>query len=205
MVNDTIDYRFRYKNHTKKNVYLWLANPPQINGQRVLREQKSAAKEEIRDPYGNRISYYVLQPGEKVKAAYQLTGYGEIDPDVPLSEKEKNHYLRSTALIPMSDEIKRMAAEHAGDALDDKEKARALFAYIVEQYRYQTPPKARGSNISLIPDGEIAGNFPFYMPRCAAPSAFLAELWSARLPPENIKRTFGMKSMLRGKVGFPSM
>lgn len=108
-------YRFRFKNRRRGEVKVWLAEPPIHHGQRVKQDtvRRSPDQSSQTDITGNRISYYCLKPGEEIENHYEMevTLSQEWDPPRSLSETEREYYLRSTAFVRITDEIRELAAE----------------------------------------------------------------------------------------------
>lgn len=62
-----------------------------------------------------------------------------------LSETEKAYYLRSGTLIVVDSKMKDLALQITAQADTVTEKAKAIFYYLVNEYKYVYPPKSRGS------------------------------------------------------------
>ncbi|MEC3884045.1 transglutaminase-like domain-containing protein [Halobacillus sp. HZG1] len=139
-----VHYSFKYENQTSDNVQVWLANPPETYAQSLLSEEKRTPEQEFKDDIGNRISYYELAPGEEIHASYHVGLQEGAAASSPLTNEEKERYTRSTAMIPVNEDMEKMALGITKKSSDDKEKAWLLFQHMIKHYTYKFPVKARG-------------------------------------------------------------
>jgi transglutaminase-like putative cysteine protease len=173
----TVHYRFA--NRTERPVELWLALPPAA-GQTVLDtlvtpEQAGRA----RGPDGdgvNELAHCVVAPGDALEARFivatqrrRLQARAAADSSVaPLPDADRAVYLRSSALIPVCDEIedeaRRVGAARGVDTADGRALnwARAFFDELLTQrFRYVWPPAERGA-LAMQRDGRgDCGEFSF--------------------------------------------
>ncbi|SFJ53927.1 Transglutaminase-like enzyme, putative cysteine protease [Halobacillus dabanensis] len=156
-----VNYSFQYKNQTSDNVKVWLANPPKTETQTLLSEEKRSPVQEYDDAIGNRISYYELAPGEQVHASYRVGLQEKTNGSSPLTDEEIENYTRSTVMIPVNEEIEEMAANVTEKASGNKEKAWLLFQYMIRNYTYKFPVKARGVDHFLKEKKGDCGEYSF--------------------------------------------
>ncbi|QAS53509.1 transglutaminase-like domain-containing protein [Halobacillus litoralis] len=156
-----VNYSFEYENQTTDHVNVWLANPPETGTQTLLSEEKLAPVQEYKDVIGNRISYYELAPGEQINASYRVGVQVEAREASPLTDEERERYTRSTAMIPVNDEIEQMAAGVTEKASDNREKSWLLFKYMIKNYTYKFPVKARGVDHFLQAKKGDCGEYSF--------------------------------------------
>ncbi|PTM56520.1 transglutaminase superfamily protein [Desmospora activa DSM 45169] len=162
-------YRFRFKNRRRGEMKVWLAELPVHHGQRVKQDtvRRSPDQSSQTDIAGNRISYYCLKPGEEIENDYEIevTPSQEWDSPRSLSETERAFYLRSTAFVRITDEIRELAAEICKGLEADESKACALFDYVWKHFRYIYPPKERGTVSFLRNKKGDCGEFSFFICR----------------------------------------
>lgn len=93
----------------------------------------------VRDTrYGNRILFATLRPedsGKKVEVVYHVErvekGAYEGDP------ADAAQYLAGDLMVPITDQIRKLAREAVEDKDDDLMKARALYDHVIDAMRYQ--------------------------------------------------------------------
>ncbi|SCW71584.1 Transglutaminase-like enzyme, putative cysteine protease [Paenibacillus tianmuensis] len=168
-----VDYT--YLNKQDSPVSLWLSLPADSMTQRNIRIlQQTAPKELNLLPTGNQLAYYELLPGENVAFSCLFDSYETrlvpFDPnnnkdnkaEVPeLTEDERLFYLRSTPLVPLTDEIRQEAIRIVGDSKEPIEQARKLFFHLVQHYKYIYPPKERGASAMRRNQRGDCGEFSF--------------------------------------------
>lgn len=139
----TVDYF--YKNELFDQIQLWMILPhvSQYNENTLVPAQVT----EI--PTGEQLAYYVINKNEHLHLNYEIELYSTKNEKKTLTEEEKKFYLRDTILSPINKETTRLAEEITYQQETDKEKARAIFYYIVKNYRYFYPPSCRGVNSFL--------------------------------------------------------
>ncbi|REK61472.1 MAG: hypothetical protein DF221_16230 [Brevibacillus sp.] len=154
-----IDYT--YDNRQRSQVDLWLALPAPSMSQRNIRIlSQTPPQETALLPTGNPLAYYEIGAGQRVVLSFSFDAYEtrlvpvkasgdqtvrETDGAAVLTDEERQFYLRSTPLVPVTDEIREEALRIVGDALEPIEQARRLFDHIVAHYRYHWPPQERGA------------------------------------------------------------
>ncbi len=139
----TVDYF--YKNELFEQLQLWMILPPvsQFN-------EKSLVPAQVTEiPTGEQLAYYILNKNERLHLNYDVELYSTKNDKKALTEEEKKFYLRNTILSPINKETTKLAEEIAYQQETDKEKARAIFYYIVKNYRYVYPPSCRGTKSFL--------------------------------------------------------
>jgi hypothetical protein len=168
-----VSYTFRYQNRRKETVHIWLAEPPVHHGQCLQQKAVRRAPDQVspNDIAGNQISYYVLEPGEAIHNEYTIavTPSDEWDSPRSLSDEEQTYYLRSSAFVCITDEIRELADRICRGLDTDEAKARALFNYVRNSFRYIYPPKGRGTVFFLRNKKGDCGEFSFlYAALCRA-------------------------------------
>lgn len=163
-MNSTIKYYFKYKNTTKDVIEIWLANPPQSHNQKVHQEFKSTPVQETVDFIDNKVSYYKLNPKETIEASYiiYLINSNKDKSSVKkISDEEEQYYLRSTSMVNINEEIKKIANQLTENIVSPKEQAKSIFDHLVKNYKYKFPPEARGVRHFLDKKKGDCGEFSF--------------------------------------------
>ncbi len=78
-----------------------------------------------------------------------------------LSESERAFYLRSGKLVVVDQEMKNLAMKITANAPSVREKAKAIFYYLVNEYKYVYPPKGRGVTSFLQTKQGDCGEYSF--------------------------------------------
>ncbi len=168
-----VDYT--YLNKQDSPVSLWLSLPTNSMTQRNIRIlQQTTPKEMNLLPTDNQLAYYELLPGEKVTLSYLIDSYetrlvpfdpskkNETKEEVPeLTEGERRFYLRSTPLVPLTDEIRQEAIRIVGDSEEPIDQARKLYLHLTKHYKYLYPPKERGASAMRRNQRGDCGEFSF--------------------------------------------
>ncbi|AUJ24506.1 transglutaminase-like domain-containing protein [Virgibacillus dokdonensis] len=161
-MDNKVVYTFQYKNPTSANVYLWLATPPDTKHQQVINEKKTPPCQKNEDTIGNKISFYEIKPNETIKASYKIQLLNNTEDTLPeLTQEEKNYYLRSTPMVCVNEKVRDIASHVTKGVENPKEQAKLLFFYIVKNYKYKFPPKARGVTHFLESKKGDCGEFSF--------------------------------------------
>src|SRR5699024_8015375 len=96
-------------------------------------------KEITKHEYVNNIWYFELHPKEKLEIYIRYFGSKkEIGHLEPISEDERNFFLRSTELIPVNKQLQEDAQRIVGDTETDIDKAKKIYRYVVDNYKYTT-------------------------------------------------------------------
>ncbi len=148
-----VQMHYRYVNQHPGPVSVWLALPPELPTQRDLQIDLAPAPASIEvDGNGiNRLAFYQLEPGAAIRLSLQATLYrAAYEPaaragQATLDPADHDRYLRSSALIRVTDEIRAEAQRIVAGATTPLDRARRLYLHLVRHYRYQWPPTARGS------------------------------------------------------------
>jgi transglutaminase-like putative cysteine protease len=102
------------------------------------------------DDLGNKIAFLQLHAGETltVKADVRIELFNftqsKLNTVLPLSKD-----IVSEVLVPISDDIKKLALELTAKAQNDEEKAFLLFQFVRDNLTYKYPPVARGAQETL--------------------------------------------------------
>lgn len=154
----TVTVDFLYKNELFNQLQLWMIIPPAIQS---VYEMNTIPVQVTEIPTGEQLAYYVLNKNEQLHLNYEVELYSTKNEKKTLTEEEQKFYLRDTILSPINKETTKLAEEITLQQQTDKEKARAIFYYIVENYRYVYPPSCRGVKSFLeIKEGDC-GEFSF--------------------------------------------
>ncbi|MDQ0176291.1 transglutaminase-like domain-containing protein [Bacillus chungangensis] len=130
--------KFEYKNKSNDLVKVWLSTAPntsqiQFNLSPVIEKD---------DSYLGKIYYFEIPKKKKLiyKAKYTYSCMDKI------TEREKEYFLRDCKLIPVNESTIKKAKDITTGIQDEIEKAKAIFLYIVKNYKYTSRIKERGFN-----------------------------------------------------------
>lgn len=137
---------YEYENTTDDIIELWFSEPRDNSTQKNISLQANMEPKEItKHEYVNNIWYFELQPKEKLEINIRYTGSKkEIGHLEQISEDERNFFLRSTELIPVNKQLQEEAQKIVGDVETDMAKAKKLYRYVVDNYKYTTRFNERG-------------------------------------------------------------
>lgn len=146
--------RYTYINRQAAAVDLWLALPPALPTQRNVRILALTPEPLAVQPDGlglNCLAFFRLAAGQRLDLELQADLYHcRYDPTAPgqpiaLDPAERARFLRSSALVHVTEEVRAEARRIVGDATTPLEQARRLYVHLIKHYRYVWPPAARGS------------------------------------------------------------
>lgn len=149
-----VTMHYTYVNRQPGPVEVWLALPPELPTQRQVRITNMTPEPLEVQPDGlgiNQLAFFRLSAGETLRFDLQADLYhcfynpSALDADVHLGETERQHFLRSSPLVRVTDEVRAEARRIVGEATTPLEQAYRLFVHLVKHYRYKWPPPARGS------------------------------------------------------------
>lgn len=156
-MSKTVTVDFFYRNELCEKLELWMIMPPAIQ----FNENNVKPDQVTNIPTGEKLGYYILNKDQSLHLNYEIELYSTKNEKKTLTDEERNFYLRNTILSPINTETTRLAKEITGQQKSDHEKARAIFHYIVENYRYIYPPRSRGVHSFLeVKEGDC-GEFSF--------------------------------------------
>ncbi|KOS64575.1 transglutaminase-like domain-containing protein [Lysinibacillus sp. FJAT-14222] len=156
-MSNTVTVDFFYRNELCEKLELWMIMPPAIQ----LNENNVKPDQVTKIPTGEKLAYYILNEDQSFHLNYEVELYSTKNEKKTLTDAERNFYLRNTILSPINAETTRLAKEITSQQESNCEKARAIFHYIVDNYRYIYPPSSRGVNSFLeIKEGDC-GEFSF--------------------------------------------
>ena len=180
-----------YNNTTDNDVEIWFSLPLPSDSQKditFIHLPEPAQKSE--HPFLNTLNYYVVKPGERLKISYRYRGYEvslvsgtRIRKDlISLSDEERHYFLRSTPINPVNGDLKNEANEIIKGEEDTVERARKLFTFILNNYRYSRRFNERGA-MSFRKNkkgdcGEFAGLFVSYCRSLGISSRVMVGAWS---------------------------
>ncbi|TKI67721.1 transglutaminase domain-containing protein [Lysinibacillus mangiferihumi] len=154
----TVTVDFLYKNELFNQLQLWMIIPPAIQS---VYEMSTIPVQVTEIPTGEQLAYYILNKNEYLHLDYEVELYSTKNEKKTLTEEERDFYLRNTMLSPINKEMTKLAQEITFQQENAKEKARAIFHYIVKNYRYVYPPSCRGVKSFLeLKEGDC-GEFSF--------------------------------------------
>lgn len=138
MVNK-VQVKYTYQNRMSEKTKIWTTLP--LNDSETV--SNFPVMESYEDQGGNRINYLELNADEKLEVMYSVSLDNKKD-KVKLSDTEREFYLRSGELVKINEDVTALANEVTKNANTVKEKAEAIFHYLVDNYTYVYPPKSRG-------------------------------------------------------------
>lgn len=156
-MSKTVTVDFFYRNELCEKLELWMIMPPAIK----FNENNVKPYQVTKIPTGEKLAYYILNKGQIFHLNYEIEIYTTKNEKKTLTDEEEEFYLRNTILSPINIETIRLAKEITDQQGNDYEKARAIFHYIVENYRYIYPPSSRGVNSFLEVKKGDCGEFSF--------------------------------------------
>jgi transglutaminase-like putative cysteine protease len=150
----TVRMAYCFVNRHPGPVEVWLALPPELPTQRSVRVCDLTPEPISVQPDGNginRLAFFELAPGESLRFTVQAELYrAACDPSAPgadatLDATARANYLRSSALIRVTEEVRAEALHIVAGATTPLEQARRLYIHLIKHYQYKWPPPARGS------------------------------------------------------------
>jgi len=147
---------YTYPNPNKGLTKVWTTLP--LDGQNVTVSHPYEKK--FKDDGQNDMYLISLQENEEFTIQYSVDSNVEHKQD-KLSESEKAFYLRSGTLVIVDQEIKDLAMQITANAHTVREKAEAIFHYLVNEYKYVYPPKGRGVTSFLHSKQGDCGEYSF--------------------------------------------
>lgn len=131
---------------------------------------------------GEELGFFILEKNQRLHLNYDVESYSTKREKKWLTASERSYYLRDTILSPIRNEIKKLAESLTNSIRDKKEKARELFYYIVDNYKYVYPPSSRGALSFLECRKGDCGEFSFlYTALCRSigiPARTIMGSWS---------------------------
>jgi len=156
-MSKTVTVDFFYKNELSEKLQLWIVMPSAIR----FNENNLTPDQITKIPTGEKLAYYILDKDQDLHLNYEVELYSTKNEKKTLTDEEKDFYLRNTILSPINTETTRLAKEITARQKNDHEKARDIFHYIVDNYRYIYPPSSRGVNSFLEVKKGDCGEFSF--------------------------------------------
>lgn len=147
---------YTYPNPNKGLTKVWTTLP--LDGQNVIASHSYEKK--YKDDGQNEMYLISLQENEKFTIQYSVDSNVEHKQE-KLSESEKAFYLRSGTLVIVDQEMKNLAMQITANAHTVREKAEAIFHYLVNEYKYVYPPKGRGVRSFLHSKQGDCGEYSF--------------------------------------------
>ncbi|MFJ8103615.1 transglutaminase-like domain-containing protein [Lysinibacillus sp. NPDC096212] len=153
----TVTVDFFYRNELCEKLEPWMIMPPAIQ----FNENNVKPDQVTNIPTGEKLGYYILNKDQSLHLNYEIELYSTKNEKKTMTDEERNFYLRNTILSPINTETTKLAKEITSQQKSDHEKARAIFHYIVENYRYIYPPSSRGVHSFLEAKEGDCGEFSF--------------------------------------------
>lgn len=158
--NATVNYR--YINRQFGVTGVWISWPSdakkiEVNPQPVCISMPDLA--------GNELAYFELQKGDAIELSYDVA-FPANRKTKGLSEEERSFYLRSTSLVPATNDIKQLAQSITHGAKTEEEMAYKIFLYMRKNYSYKFPPKERGADSFFRSKKGDCGEFSFLYAAC---------------------------------------
>lgn len=139
-MENKVNVEYTYRNINKGRTGIWTTLPLDAMNKSLTHEAEMMSV----DAGQNHMYFLTLDEGEVFKFKYSIETYKQ-DTQKSLSEEEKAFYLRNGTLVVVNKEMKDLANRITAQAATVKEKARAIFDYLVDNFKYVYPPKSRGS------------------------------------------------------------
>ncbi|MGE7933901.1 transglutaminase-like domain-containing protein [Viridibacillus arvi] len=138
--------KYQYQNMTNGNVEVWFSEPKESSTQQDITTEPNLKPEKISEhAFLNNLWYYNLDPGQKLEITIDYQG-SRRDKNYTsnITKEEKEFFLRSTNLIPVSVEIKKEALRIVEGVSTDIERAKKLFLFIIKMFEYSSHFSGRG-------------------------------------------------------------
>lgn len=137
---------YHYRNTTKKDIEIWFSEPKESSTQQNIITKPNIKPDNVTEhPFLNNLWYFNLKPGQKLNVVIDYKGSRrDKSYKASVTGEEKNFFLRSTNLIPVSEEIKKEAEAIVKGVDTDIEKAKKIFLYITKKYKYTSRFSGRG-------------------------------------------------------------
>ncbi|WP_404456546.1 transglutaminase-like domain-containing protein [Oceanobacillus kapialis] len=148
-----VDYH--YENTLNQSLKLWISLP---KGD-YLSSLKPNHLHKL--PTGDNLGYFVLPNHTALNLRYHQEWYTPEHRTTPLTKEEEAYYLRDTTLSPINDEIVELAKTITNGIEKKNDQAKAIFQYIVTNFKYIYPPKSRGVKSFLRLRKGDCGEFSF--------------------------------------------
>lgn len=169
-----VDYR--YKNSLDQTIELWLPIPEGLDDVTLKATQIHKL------PTGDDLGYFVLHKNDTLHFQYTKKWYTSKADTKPLSEEEEAYYLRDTVLSPVNKKTLDLGRDITIGINSKRDQAKAIFRYIVTNYKYKYPPKSRGVESFLqFKNGDCAEFSFLYSSLCRSlgiPTRTLFGCWS---------------------------
>lgn len=186
MSEQNFQLKYQYQNTTKKEVEIWFSEPRKSSTQQNITTKPNIKPTKITEhPFLNTLWYFNLKPGQKLNVIINYKGSRRdknFNTDTTL--EEKNYFLRSTNLIPITEEIEEEAEAIVEGAHTDIEKAKKIFQYVVKKYRYSTHFSERGIDAFKTTKkgdcGEFGAIFCSYCRAVNIPARMLYGTWTLK-------------------------
>lgn len=147
--------KYAYTNQVSDEVGVWVMIPRGVD----FIHDDSTFIRTTKIQTGETLSYFNLLKGQRISFEYFTDYYRPQRKS--LSKEEEQYYLRSTTLSPINEEIRALATQITHSHTTAKEMAKAIFLYIVTNYKYIYPPAERGVLSFLSSKKGDCGEFSF--------------------------------------------
>ena len=146
MKRQNFQLNYKYHNTTKKDVEIWFSEPKESSTQQNITTTPNMTPDRMTEhAFLNTLWYFRLKPGQNLNIKIDYKGSRrDKSYKKDISIEEKNFFLRSTNLIPVSEEIKKEAEAIVEGVTTDIEKAKKIFHNIIKNYKYSTNFSDRG-------------------------------------------------------------
>ena len=156
VMENKVNVEYTYRNVNKGMTRVWTTLPLDTADKSMTHKPEITSV----DAGQNKMYYFTLDEGEVFQFKYSIDTYQQ-DLQKHLSEEEKAFYLRSGTLVVVDKDMKDLANSITAQASTVTEKARAIFDYVVDDYKYVYPPKSRGSKSFLQTKKGDCGEYSF--------------------------------------------
>ena len=155
-MGNKVNVEYTYRSVNKGVTRVWITLPLDAPAKILTHEADMTSV----DAGQNKMYYFTLKEGEVFQFKYSVDT-DQQDTQKHLSEEEKTFYLRSGILVVVDEEMMDLAESLTAQAATVTEKARAIFDYLVDDYKYVYPPKSRGSRSFLQTKKGDCGEYSF--------------------------------------------
>jgi Transglutaminase-like superfamily len=132
---------------------VWMALPPTLITQSDIQlHWQQAQPVQVTHTGPNRIAFFTLQPAQRIGLqltaqlhATRLVAQSAPTAAPPLVPDDREGYLKSSAQIQVSDDVRQLALSVVGEATEPLARAAKLYEHVLRNCVYLWPPPDRGS------------------------------------------------------------
>ncbi|PSL41262.1 transglutaminase-like putative cysteine protease [Salsuginibacillus halophilus] len=189
-----------FTNRQSDTVRYWLPQPIETSTQGNITCHGVSSLLQSRSSFPHDLLWADVDPGDTITINYEIDLYRlswkgkspskekeTVNILSPLSEKERDFYLRSTVMSPVNEDMRQKAKKLTAGAKTEWEKIQKIYTHIVSHMNYQYPPKQRGASFMSETRrgdcGEFSLLFTSYCRSLGIPARTLFGAWANEAGP----------------------